>query len=191
MKTSIRWNRILILALIPVLLCLCLVTFGSTIGHEIRKLAWKNDPVKAAEIARSLASYNLPSGYQEKSYFQTMGISQVILAPLDSNDGMTILLVQPGMSLNDEEIATEMQDAWAKDVGLHTYKTSLTSNETTILCGQDATLSYREGKDETGQAVRQLITGFYGKTGWTVLVIVGQMESWNQNLVDEFLQSLN
>ncbi len=190
-KTSFRWNRIAILALIPVLLCLGLVLFGSSIVTKFRTLAWKNDPVKAAEVAHSLAGYLLPIGYQEKSYVQTMGISQVILAPAEGSDGMTILLVQPGLSLSDQETATEMEDAWAKGVGLHTYKTSRTSSETAILCGQEATLSYREGNDETNRPVRQLITVFYGKTGWTVLVMVSPLESWNQSLVDEFLQSLS
>jgi hypothetical protein len=191
MKTSFRWNRIAILALIPVFLCLGLVIFGSSIGTKLKTLAWKNDPIKAAEVARSLAGYLLPSGYQEKSYVQTMGISQVILAPADGSDGMTILLIQPGLSLSDQETATEMEDAWAKDVGFHTYQTFRKSSETTTLGGQEATLSYREGKDETGLPVRQLITVFYGKTGWTVLVMVSPLESWNQSLVDEFLQSLS
>jgi hypothetical protein len=194
MKTPFRWKRIAILALIlvtiPVLSCLALAVFGPGLVRSIRQTTWKNDPAKAAEIARSLADYPLPSGYQEKSYLQIMDDSQVILASADGSDGMTILLLQPGMSLNDQEIATEMEDAWAKDVGLHTYKTSRTSTETVTVGGQEATLSYREGKDETGQAVRQLVSVFYGKTGWTVLVIVSPLESWNQGLVDEFVHSL-
>jgi len=119
-----------------------------------------------------------------------MDASQVILAPADGSDGMTILFMQESMAMNDQEIATEMEDAWAKEVGTHTYTTSRTSSETVMIGGQETILSYRTGTDEAGRPVRQLVTVFYGKAGWTVLVIVSPLESWNQSLVDEFLHSL-
>ena len=195
MKTPFRWKHIAIVALIlpgiPVLLCLGLAVFGPGLAHSIHQSVWKNDPAKAVEIARSLADYTLPAGYQEKSYVQIIDASQVILAPADGSDGMTILFMQESMAMNDQEIATEMEDAWAKDVGIHTYTTSRTSTETVKIGGQETIVSYRAGTDETSQPVRQLVTVFYGKAGWTVLVIVSPLESWNQSLVDEFLRSLN
>ena len=196
MKTPFRWKRIIIVVLIltglPVLLCLGLVAFGPGLAHSIHQSTWKNDPAKAAEIAHSLTDYGLPAGYQETSCSQVMDASQVILAPADgSNGGMTILLMQESMAMNDREIASEMEAAWAKEVGAHTYITSRTSTETVTIDGQETIVSYRAGTDETGQSVRQLVTVFNGKTGWTVLVIVSPLASWNQVLVDEFLRSLN
>ena len=195
MKTPFRWKRIVVIALIltsiPVLLCLGLVAFGPGLAHSIHQSTWKNDPATAAGIAHSLTEYTLPAGYQETSYSQVMDASQVILTPADNSDGMTILLMQESMAMNDREIVIEMEDAWAKEVGVHTYTTSRTSVETVTIGGQEAILSYRAGKDETGQPARQLVTVFYGKTGWTVLVIVSPLASWNQVLVDEFLRSLN
>jgi len=93
--------------------------------------------------------------------------------------------------MNDREIVTEMEDAWAKEVDARIYTTSRTSAETVTIGGQETTLSYRAGTDETGQPVRQLVTVFYGKAGWTVLVFVSPLESWDQSLVDKFLRSLN
>ncbi len=195
MKHPFRWKRIVIAALIltgiPVLLCAALAIFGPGLARSIHQSIWKNDPIKAAEIAHSLADYTLPAGYQEKTYVQIMGASQVILAPTDDSEGMTILFVQEYMAMNDQEIVTEMEDAWAKEVGTHTYTTSRTSTETVMIGGQETIVSHRSGVDETGQPARQLVTVFYGKTGWTVLVIVSPLESWNQTLVDEFLRSLN
>jgi len=195
MKTPFRWKRIIIIVLIltgiPVLLCLGLVAFGPGLAHSIHQSTWINDPVKAAEIAHSLTDYTPPVGYQETSYSQVMDASQVILAPAAGSDGMTILFMQESMAMNDREIATEMEDAWAKEVGAHIYITSRTNTETVTIGGQETILSYRAGTDETGQPVRQLVSVFYGKTGWTVLVIVSPLASWNQGLVDEFLRSLN
>jgi hypothetical protein len=195
MKHPFRWKRIVIAALIltgiPVLLCATLAIFGPGLARSIHQSIWKNDPIKAAEIAHSLADYTLPAGYQEKTYVQIMGASQVILAPTDDSEGMTILFIQESMAMNDQEIVTEMEDAWAKEVGAHTYTTSRTSTETVIIGGQETTVNYRSGTDETGQPARQLVTVFYGKAGWTVLVIVSPLENWNQTLVDEFLRSLN
>jgi hypothetical protein len=195
MKTIFSWKRIAILAIIlvalPILFCTALAIFGPGLAHSVRQSTWKNDPVKAAEIAHRLADYTLPAGYQETSYAQVMDASQVILAPADGSAGMTILFMQESMAMNDREIVTEMEDAWAKEVGSHTYTTSRTSTETVTIGGQETAVSYRAGTDETGQPVRQLVTVFYGKTGWTVLVFVSPLESWNQSLADKFLRSLN
>ena len=195
MKTVFSWKRIAILAMIlvalPILLCVALAIFDPGLAHSVHQSTWKKDPAKAAEIAHSLTDYTLPAGYQETSYAQVMDASQVILAPADGSAGMTILFMQESMAMNDQEIVTEMEDAWAKEIGAHTYATSRTSTETVTIGGQETTLSYRSGTDATGQPVRQLVTVFYGKAGWTVLVIVSPLESWNQTLVDEFIQSLN
>lgn len=195
MKTPFSWNRIAIVALIltgiPVLLCLGLAVFGPALARSIHQSNWKNDPVKAAEIAHRLTDYTLPAGYQETSYSQVMDASQVILAPAGGSDGMTILLMQESMAMNDQQIATEMEEAWAKEIGAHAYTTSRTSTEIVTIGGQETSVSYRAGTDETGQPVRQLVTVFYGKTGWTVLVIISPLTSWDQVLVDEFLRSLN
>ena len=192
MKTILSWKRIAILAMLlvalPILFCTALAIFGPGLAHSIHQSIWKHDPAKAAEI---LVDFTLPAGYQETSYTQVMDASQVILAPADGSAGMIILFMQESMAMNDREIVTEMEDAWVKEVGAHTYKTSRTSTETVAIGGQETTVSYRAGTDETGQPVRQLVTVFYGKAGWTVLVIVSPLGSWDQGLVDEFLQSLN
>jgi hypothetical protein len=191
MKTnSFRWNRLAFLALIPILLCVALATFGPGLVSALRQNMWQHDPAQAAKIAHAMVDYSLPTGYQEKAYFQIMESSNVIIAPVNGSDGMTILLLQESMALNDQEIVTQMEEAWAKQVGAHTYQTERTHRETAILRGKGTTLSYRAGTDENGTDVRQLVTVFYGKTGWTVLVIVSPLADWNQSLVDEFLSSL-
>jgi hypothetical protein len=182
---------ILFLILLPVLLCVALSIFGPRLGRIIHQTLWKNDSTKAAEIAHTMVDYTLPTGYREKSYIQVLETNSVLIVPADGSSAMTIQFMQESISMSDQETVTAMEDAWAKEVGDHTYQTKRVSTEMINLLGVDTTLSYRDGKDETGQAVRQLITVFYGKTGWTVLVMVSPLENWDQNLVDEFIQSIN
>jgi len=188
--SSIRWNRLIPLALIPVLLCILLAAFGPSLGRAIRSTIWKNDPVKAAELGHSLIDYTLPAGYQEKSSFQIKEASNVLIAPADGSSATTILLSQEEISMSDKELVTEMEPAWAKEVGKHTYTTERVRVEPATLLGQETSLSYREGTDEAGTPVRQLLTVVYGKKGWVVVVIVSPVEKWDQSLVNEFLGSL-
>lgn len=187
--SSIRWNRLIPLLLIPVLLCVLLAVFGPGLGRAIRATQWKNDPVKAAELGHSLLDYTLPAGYQETSYFQISEASNVLITPVNG-DGMNIQLGLEGIAMSDKELATEMEPAWAKEVGQKTYTTERIRAEPSTLLGQEVTLSYREGTDEAGTPVRQLVTVFYGKSGWVVIVIVSPVEKWNQTVVNEFLASL-
>lgn len=188
--SSIRWNRLVSLLLIPVLLCILLAAFGPGLGRAIRATQWKNDPVKAAELGHSLLDYTLPAGYQETSYFQISEASNILITHVNG-DGMTIQLSWEGIAMSDKELATEMEPAWSKEVGQHTYATERVRAEPVILLGQETILSHREGADETGTRIRQLVTVVYGKGGWVVIVIVGPLEKWNQAVVDEFLASLN
>lgn len=188
--STIRWNRIIPLALIPILLCLLLVVFGPGLGRSIRSNIWKNDPVRAAELGHSLVDYTLPIGYEETAYFAMKQATQVLIAPANGNAGMTVQLGQEGISMSDKELVTEMEPAWAKEVGLRVYTTERVRAVTSILLGQETTISYREGTDENGIPVRQVATVVYGKNGWVVIVIVSPLEQWDQELVDEFLGSL-
>lgn len=185
--SSIRWNRIIPLLLIPILLCVLLAAFGPGLRRAIQSNLWKNDPVKAAELGQSLLGYTLPAGYRETSYFQIREATNVLIT---TEAGMTILLSQEEMSMSDQELVTEMEPAWAKEVGQHTYTTERVRAEPATLLGQEVTLSYREGTNDAGTPVRQLITVVYGKKGWVVVVIVSPVEKWNQSLVNEFLASL-
>jgi len=56
--------------------------------------------------------------------------------------------------------------------------------------GQIVTLRVLEGTDERGRQVRQVVCGFTGKGGDVLLGIVAGRESWDQALVERFLQSI-
>ena len=187
---QLRWNRIAILAIIPVLLCLAIFVFGSVITHNIKQSFWKNDPIQAAQIAHAMTDYTLPAGYQERAYFQFQDLNQVIIRPGDAVGGMDILLFNETLDMSEQELIDALEDNWVKEVGEHTYQTERAYTETVMLCGQETLLSYRTGTNEDNQAVKQLVTIFYGKNGWVVVVIASPVEYWNQDLVNEFLYSL-
>jgi len=188
--SAIRWNRLIPLALIPVLSCLLLVAFGPGLGRAIRASLWKNDPVRAAELGHSLVDYTLPAGYRESAYIQVPEAGDVLITPADGSTGMTIQLGQVGITMSDKELATEMEPAWAKEVGPRTYTTERVHAEAITLLGKETTLSYREGTDNSGQSIRQLVTVVYGKNGWVVIVIVSPVDNWDQPLVNQFLATL-
>jgi hypothetical protein len=166
--STIRWNRLIPLLLIPIFLCVSLVAFGPSLRRAIQANLWKDDPVQAAELAHSLVDYTLPAGYRENSFFQILEASNVLISPADGSAAMTILLGQEEISMRDQEFVIAMEPAWAREVGRQTYTTERVRAEPAVLLGQPTTLSYREGTDAAGAPVRQLITVVYGKKGWVV-----------------------
>jgi len=104
---------------------------------------------------------------------------------------MDILLFNETLDMSEQELIDALEDNWVKEVGEHTYQTERAYTETVMLCGQETLLSYRTGTNEDNQAVKQLVTIFYGKSGWVVVVIASPVEYWNQDLVNEFLGSVS
>jgi hypothetical protein len=188
--STIRWNRLIPLALIPLISCLLLAVFSPGLVRAYRSTIWQNDPVRAAELGHSLIDYTLPAGYRESASYHISGASSILITPADGRDGMTIQIEQVEISMNDQELVTEMEPAWAREVGQRIYTTEHVRAETMLLLGRETTLNYREGTDESGQRVRQLVTVVYGKNGWVVIVLVSPVEKWDPVLVDEFLASV-
>jgi hypothetical protein len=70
------------------------------------------------------------------------------------------------------------------------YDTQTVSTRETVVRGQPTTLRILEGTDENGRKVRQVICGFSNKSGDILLAIVVGQDTWDQAMVDSFLQSI-
>jgi hypothetical protein len=56
--------------------------------------------------------------------------------------------------------------------------------------GTDVEVFIFEGSDESGDVMRQLITTFPGKGGTAMLMIMGTPQSWDQEELDTFIESI-
>ena len=75
-------------------------------------------------------------------------------------------------------------------MGGRRYDTRVVGTQKTTVRGQPVTLRHFEGTDENGRPVRQVVCAFTGKSGDLLLGMVTSKETWDQAMVDRFLQSI-
>jgi hypothetical protein len=89
-----------------------------------------------------------------------------------------------------EEWRVRYEQDLSREIADRRYDTQLAGTQSMTIRGQPTTLRFFEGTDEAGRRVRQVVCAFRGKSGDMLLAIVAGRDSWDQSLVDRFLQSI-
>ncbi len=150
----------------------------------------KTNPTDVAQLGKKIADFDLPAGYVQGTGMSIFMYDFVVYTPGDNSGGMLIMLMQfrTGESYSSEQ----MQQALEQQSGQGgTSMTVVQTYETTIR-GQTSTVVIEDGESTagTGITVRQLTTTFPGKNGPVMLMMSGAKESWDQDLVDQFIASI-
>jgi len=153
-------------------------------------LFWRNDPEYARQVGQQMAEYTLPAGFEERRALEMQGVRSVMIAP-PATDAESLIVLTDGIpGLGDPDYRDTVEAGWARNVGERRYETRLVETRSMIIRGGPARLSVREGTDDRGAPIRQLTMIFGGKEGPVLLVVVGRPDSWEQILLDEFINSL-
>ena len=94
------------------------------------------------------------------------------------------LLINPEWSESSEERA-------AQEIGDLYYQTHTVSVQDVVIRNQPTRLRMLEGQDEDGHDIRQAMSAFSGKSGNVLIIIVGDIETWDQAIVNQFLLSIH
>lgn len=84
----------------------------------------------------------------------------------------------------------QLQQSVEQQVNSEGLQLETVGEETISVRDQPVTLTIREGTNAEGDSVRQITGIFQGKSGPTMLMILGDQESWDQAAVDQFLGSI-
>lgn len=191
----VLWRRVVILALGLVSACMLFFIIGRALTPKIRScvlsLFMKEDPKYAAQVAHTMIDYDLPAGYQERSAMQVKTF--YTLAIIASNDHPSDLIsIQPASDLmKDPEWGGNSQEQAAQEIGNLHYQTHTVSVQEVLIRNEPSELRILEGQDEDGIAIRQALTVFNGKNRNVLVIIVGDIETWDQAMVDQFLLSIH
>jgi hypothetical protein len=196
-RGKIAWKRVLIVLVGALALCLlscvALFTVGRPVSKAIFARMWNTDPTFAAQAAHQLLDYDLPPGYYEQRALVLQGdVQQVVLAHRERPQDM-IALEPDALKINDPanlEYRGDIENMWARDVGGERYDTRLVMTQTLMIRGAPVTFSLREGQDESARPVRMMVGLVTGKQGDVVINIVSGLETWDQAMADQFLQSI-
>ncbi|MBK9924488.1 MAG: hypothetical protein IPP66_04275 [Anaerolineales bacterium] len=191
---KISWKRVFILLGALVGICLiasvALFIFGRPVADALRARLWKTDPKLAAQVAHQMIDYDLPPAYQELKFLD-MGSSAdtVMIANLEQPADF-ILITQVPDGILATEYQTGVEEKWSREISEHHYDTHTVSTQAVTVRGLPTTLRIMEGTDENGRPIRQGVCMFTGKSGDVLLVLVAGQDTWDQTMVEQFLQSI-
>jgi hypothetical protein len=194
-QSNVLWRRVIILVLGLVSACILLLIVGRALTPKIRSgflsLLVKKDPQFAAQVAHTMIDYDLPVGYQEESALQVK--TYYTLAIIASNDHPTDLIaIQPASDLlKDPEWGEGSQEQAAQEFADLRYQTHMVGVQDVLIRNQPSRLRMLEGQDGDGHDIRQALSAFTGKNGNVLVIIVGDIETWDPAMVDQFLSSIH
>lgn len=192
---KIRWNRLVILiaGVLGMLLVCCIgvAALAPNLRRIIQAPFWRTDTQLAAQAARKMIDYDLPLDYQESQVLNIQGQDAAVIMAHRERPGDVIFIegVLDGIIANDEW-GVSYETRLSREMGLRRYNTQQVGTQQTTIRGQPTTLRFFEGTDENGRRIRQVVCGFSGKSGDVLLAIVAGQETWDQAMIDGFLQSV-
>jgi hypothetical protein len=178
------------------LFCLCAVVVAVFVINRVGKQVAegvKDDPESVAKAAHEIVdSYKLPDGYEEKMAMNIMVYSFIMFGPENSTntDQPIIMLAQFEAGVSQEQMEQQLRQSFEQQMGRRGIKLQLVDVKKATIRGEETEIATYEGTDENGTSVRQVVTAFPGKNGSAMLIIMGEMQGWDEQMVDDFIKSI-
>lgn len=184
-------KTIIILAVCGIVIIVAVVLFGETTLAILRAQAWEVNPSLASETAHTLIDYELPDGYQEQQVLMIQDVPRaVIISRRDYPGDLIALMPIPSGIIENESWRTKYEEQNSRYVGQYRYATKTIKNEIITVRGQSVNLRTLEGRDQKGVAIHQTVCLLESKTGELMLIIVASQATWDQIMIDDFIQSI-
>jgi hypothetical protein len=95
------------------------------------------------------------------------------------------------MATNQQQMQEQMRRSFEQQSGQRGTQMEVAEVKTMTIRGEEVNVTILEGTDDRGFVLRELITTFPGKDGTALLMIIGPALSWEENEVDQFIQSIH
>jgi hypothetical protein len=174
-----RSTRVILgIAAIILFLC-CVAGLGFTLlGTRLMGKAIITDPDRIALVGSDIAEYDIPQGFRAAFASNVSGFKLIALGPTKDSTHFTMILIMQfpaPVSANREEVERQMRQALTQQTGMGSASLSVVD----------------EGTTSDGIHIRQITGIFDGKQGPVLLMIIGEAESWNEEMVRTFLASIH
>ena len=178
------------------LLCLCAVIVAVFVFGQIGKSVQegvKTDPESASQAAHEIADYTLPSGYEERVAMDILFYSFVMIGPEEGTTTFKpiIMLAQFQAGVDQQQMEESIRQSFEQQSGTRGLDMQLKEIKEMTIRGEETEVAIFEGTDENGTAIRQLITTFPGKGGTAMLMIMGSPIAWDEDEIDQFIESIH
>jgi hypothetical protein len=178
--------------------CLCVAGLGiagmAYVGNNFGKaINNASDPANAQKIASSIVDYSLPAGYKQIG-MDMFVYKYVMLVPDPENysvSGPMIMLMAypPNTNLDEKQMQEQLQRTFANQAGQNTPM-RVVETKTVEIRGKSTKVTVMEGGSTSEYRIRQWFTVFTGKNGLVMLMIQGDNDEWQEQLVNDFIASI-
>ncbi len=175
-------------------LCACIAAAGffafREVGNRAKKMV-SGDPTSVAMIKDNIAEFDIPSGY--KATAMNMLVYDIVMLSPDtaSKRAPTIMLMQYNgiISGNSAQVEQQLRQAAEQQNGQPGTPMQVVDSFDKEIRGETVTVTVSEGEYENF-TTRQWMTVFQGNHGPTILMIQGVVKYWDDQLIDDFIESI-
>ena len=100
------------------------------------------------------------------------------------------MLAQFETGVDQQQMEQQIRQAFEQQAGNRGQDMKLVEVKKKTIRGEETDVAIFEGTDQSGNNLRQLITSFPGKGGTVMLMIMGDALTWDQGMVDDFIESI-
>ncbi len=193
-KTCLGCGIVLVLACC-VLSAVTLFALPLVVSNLTAGLGGSADPVKARQVGAQIADYTLPADHSEQAGVDAAVMQMVIIAPKtfseteEFGDGYVIMLMTIKLPVDSAQLEQQMRSALLEQTKANGSTFQKVGERKVTIRGQATTLTILEDAPTNG-TVRMVTGSFQGKGGQTLLMMLGNISTWDWDKVEKFLQSI-
>ena len=174
-------------------ICICIagVTFFGfrILGSRFEDMA-NGEPTSVARAQEKIAEFDIPPGYEPMAMSMFV-YDMIYLTPADSEYDPMIMLMQFSRATagDPEQMAEQLRQAAEQQTDQPGLSMEMVDSFEEVIRGQTVTVTVSEASYQ-GFTMRQWVTIFQGNKGPVILMIQGIAETWDEQLVDDFIKSI-
>lgn len=168
------------------LLCLCACAVAAFYAFNRMSQAMITNPDDIAQMRQEIAEYDIPEGYEENG-MRLAGFHALMLSNYSASPNSIMLMSFPSnMELSQEEIDQAIQQLSQQD---NTAAWEQVDTQTVTIQGKQVDLIVMESSVGDYRQ-RRIQTYWLGENGMIALQMSGNVEGWDQAVVDAFIASI-
>jgi hypothetical protein len=150
------------------------------------------NPQEVAQIASEIADFDVPETFTKQYGIKIATFSMVQYMNSSEKTFLFITQFPAGTSINPDKMMREIQNnSRNPNSTWYNNDTHIVEERPVIIRGEETTLSISEGTSEQGELFRLANAKFQGNgEGPALFMIVGPVDEWDSQLVEDFLASI-
>ena len=187
-------KKILIGVGIVAALCCCAAVVSLLVFRQFSKRmvnVISTEPADVEKVKQNIAEFDTPEGYKPVS-MSFLGYNVINLVSEDSDSRMTIMLMQYSslISGNSEQMKEQLRQAAQQQGRQPGMSMKLVETREAVIRGETVEVTISESTYQ-GFTFGQWMTVFTGNKGPAILMIQGPVEDWDDQFIEDFIESFH